>query len=210
MVKKIYAIYGAGGYGNEVMALLRQNYKTNNDIKFCYIDDNPKYKKIIDIDCISFDQFLLDFKNYKKFCSIAIAKPSIKKNIYYKCMQNNIEIINIISQNSVLLSDYNFDKGVILNPFVTITTNIKIGLCFHANLYSYVAHDCIIGNFVTFAPSVKCNGNVIIEDEVYIGTGAIIYPGTKNKPLVIGKHSTVAAGQIVRKSIPPGTLYYKK
>lgn len=48
-----------------------------------------------------------------------------------------------------------------------------IGRSFHANIYSYVAHDCIIGDYVTFAPSVKCTGNVVIEDCVYIGTGAM-------------------------------------
>ena len=50
----------------------------------------------------------------------------------------------------------------------------KIGVHFHCNLGSALAHDCVIGDFVTFAPSVMCNGNVIINDNVYVGTGAII------------------------------------
>ena len=28
---------------------------------------------------------------------------------------------------------------------------------------AHIAHDCIIGNYVTLSPGVKCNGNVIIE-----------------------------------------------
>jgi acetyltransferase-like isoleucine patch superfamily enzyme len=54
---------------------------------------------------------------------------------------------------------------------------------------------------VTFAPSVKCNGNVIIEDNVYIGTGAIIHQGREDKPIVIGKNSIIAAGSVVTKSV---------
>ena len=45
--------------------------------------------------------------------------------------------------------------GACLSPFVTLTSNISIGRCFHANLYSYVEHDCIIGDFVTFAPAPR-------------------------------------------------------
>ena len=73
-------------------------------------------------------------------------------------------------------------NGSIINPFVTITSDVKIGKSFQANIYSYVAHDCVIGDFVTFAPGVKCNGNVHIGSGAYIGTGTIIYPGTSDKP----------------------------
>ena len=65
-------------------------------------------------------------------------------------------------------------EGSLISPFVTIGSNVKIGKFFHANLYSYVEHDCEIGDFITFAPGVKCNGNVNIQDNVYVGCGAII------------------------------------
>jgi acetyltransferase-like isoleucine patch superfamily enzyme len=67
-----------------------------------------------------------------------------------------------------------------------------------------VAHDCIIGDFVTFAPAVKCNGNVIVEDHAYVGTGAIIRQGTPNKPIVIGRGAVVGMGAVVTRSVAPG------
>ena len=75
-------------------------------------------------------------------------------------------------------------------------------------MYSYVAHDCVIGDFVTFAPGVKCNGNVIIDSNVYVGTGAIILPGKKDKPIKIGKNSKIAAGSVVTKSIPENVTVF--
>jgi len=94
--------------------------------------------------------------------------------------------------------------GAALSPFVSITSNIKIGKCFHANLYSYVEHDCVIGDYVTFAPGVKCNGNIHIEDHAYIGSGAVIKQGTPDQPLVIGKGAVVGMGAVVTKSVPAG------
>ena len=72
------------------------------------------------------------------------------------------------------------------------------------NIYSYVAHDCVIGDFVTFAPGVKCNGNVHIQDNVYVGTGAIIKQGKPGKPIVIESGAVIGMGAVVTKSVSAG------
>jgi len=94
--------------------------------------------------------------------------------------------------------------GAILSPFVTLTSNITIGKHFHANLYSYVEHDCVVGDFVTFAPGVKCNGNVQIGDYAYIGSGAVIKQGTPESPLRIGEGAVIGMGAVVTKDVLPG------
>ena len=62
----------------------------------------------------------------------------------------------------------------------------------------------MIGDFVTFAPRVSCNGNVHIEDHAYIGTGAVLRQGTPDKPLIIGKGAIVGMGAVVTKDVPAG------
>ncbi|MBP6191585.1 MAG: acetyltransferase, partial [Acinetobacter sp.] len=108
------------------------------------------------------------------------------------------------ADNVVLMDQLELDEGSALSPFVTIGSNVRIGKCFQANLYSYVEHDCVIGDFVTFAPGVKCNGNIHIEDHVYIGAGAVIKQGTPAQPLVIGRGAVVGMGAVVTKSVPAG------
>ena len=70
--------------------------------------------------------------------------------------------------------------------------------------YSYVEHDCVIGDFVTFAPGVQCNGNVTIEDHVYVGAGAMIKQGKPGKPLVVGRGAVVGMGAVVTRDVPAG------
>ena len=62
----------------------------------------------------------------------------------------------------------------------------------------------MIGDYVTFAPAVKCNGNVHIEDHVYVGAGAVIKQGSPDNPLIIGEGAVIGMGAVVTKSIPAG------
>ena len=68
-----------------------------------------------------------------------------------------------------------------------------------------MAHDCLIGDFVTLAPGVHCNGNVVIEDHAYIGTGAVIKQGQPGQPLVIGRGAVVGMGAVVTRDVPACT-----
>ena len=120
-------------------------------------------------------------------------------------IDSNIQPFTIKASNSVILDNNDIGEGAILCSFTTITSNAKIGRFFHCNIYSYVAHDCVIGDFVTFAPSVHCNGKVVIEDYTYIGTGVVIKQGTNERPIIIGKGSVVGMGAVVTKSVPPFT-----
>jgi sugar O-acyltransferase (sialic acid O-acetyltransferase NeuD family) len=128
----------------------------------------------------------------------------VRRALAGRCEADGIEFIEVRAANVIQLDSVEIGVGAILCPFVTLTSNVRIGRHFHCNLYSYVAHDCVIGDFVTFAPGVKCNGNVVIEDDVYVGTGAVIKQGRPDAPLVIGKGAVVGMGAVVTRSVPPG------
>jgi len=208
-MNNLYAIYGTGGCARSVMPLLKNKVKnkdSSNSRSICYIDDNKNSDLINDTKVISFKNLLELKSSYKKiFISIAIADPKIRIKLYKRIKENNFEFLNLKSSNALIMDDVSIGEGYIISPFVTLTSNIRIGKCFHANLYSYVEHDCQIGNFVTFAPGVKCNGNVVIEDNVFIGSGAIIKNGTDKNKIVIGSGSIIGAGSIILNNVKKNT-----
>lgn len=206
MSKVLIGIYGASGFGKEVFPLVREYIsKENIEAEVCFIDDNDEIDFLSGIKVIPYKAFLeADFSS--KQAVVAIANSKVREILVNQLAEDGIKQLNISSQNNVLMDDIEMDEGSLLCPFVTLTSNIKIGKAFHANIYSYVAHDCVIGDFVTFAPRVMCNGNVHIEDHAYIGTGAIIKQGSERKPLIIGKGAVVGMGAVVTKNVAAGEV----
>ena len=205
MNSAVYAIYGASGCGRSLMPVARgqlQREKISAEIYF--IDDSL-------IEPIRLNGHLsLNYETFKakmadhKYVLIAIANSKIREMLTNKIESDGIGLWSIQANNAVIMDDVVIGRGAAISPFVTIASNTKIGQCFHANLYSYVEHDSIIGDYVTFAPGVKCNGNIRIEDHAYIGAGAVIKQGTPEKPLVIGKGAIVGMGAVVTKDVPAG------
>ncbi|TCB74124.1 acetyltransferase [Acinetobacter sp. ANC 3781] len=202
---EVYAIYGASGCGRSLMPIARQQLQRQNiDATIYFIDDSLVEEiQINGHTALSYTAFK-SLKAEKKLVLIAIANSQVREKLANKLQQDQMTLWSVQADNVVLMDEIAIASGAALSPFVTLTSNIKVGKCFHANLYSYVEHDCVIGDYVTFAPGVKCNGNIHIEDHAYIGTGAVIKQGTPDKPLVIGKGAVVGMGAVVTKSVPAG------
>ena len=203
MSDKLIGVYGASGFGKEVMPLVRAQFTELNKEHFVFIDDGQANTDLNGYQVLSYTDFINNSKTDKRV-TIAIANSQVREKLVARLDQDSVQHLEIQATNTVILDEVEMGEGSLLCPFTCITSNIKIGKFFHANIYSYVAHDCIIGDYVTFAPGVKCNGNIHIEDHAYIGTGAVIKQGTPDKPLVIGKGAIVGMGAVVTKSVPAG------
>ncbi len=206
MSKPLFGVYGASGFGREVMPLARE-WLLSQDIsldRLVFIDDGMDTSQAINGHAVlKYAAFLAQDASERMVC-IAIANSKIREKIAAQLSVDHVLDWSIKANNCVVMDDFQIGHGALLSPFVTMTSNIRIGKYFHANIYSYVAHDCVIGDYVTFAPSVHCNGNIIIEDHAYIGTGAILKQGTPDKPLVIGRGAVVGMGAVVTKNVAAG------
>jgi sugar O-acyltransferase (sialic acid O-acetyltransferase NeuD family) len=192
---KLIGVYGASGCGRGILPIVRTQH---SDFQIVFIDDGRAGEVVNGHRVLDWDGFL-SFKADEKAGCLAIANPRIRETLAAKCDIATIPLIEVRHTSVVQMDDVVVGEGACLSPFVTLTSNIRIGRSFHANLYSYIEHDCVIGDFVTFAPGVKCNGNVSIGDRAYIGAGAIIRQG-----LTIGADSLVGMGTVVTRDVPPG------
>jgi sugar O-acyltransferase (sialic acid O-acetyltransferase NeuD family) len=200
-----YAVFGAAGCGRGVLPLVRQQLQAPQAQPFelVFVDDAPPAEVVNGHRVLTYAQWLAE-PAVSRHMNIAIANSAVRQKLAERCVADGVLFFEARAANVVQLDKVCIGPGAILCPFVTLTSNIHIGQHFHANLYSYVEHDCVVGDFVTFAPGVMCNGNVHIEDHAYIGAGAVLKQGKPGAPLVIGKGAVVGMGAVVTKSVPPG------
>lgn len=203
---KRFAIYGASGFGREVLPLVRAYLQKTEQSPWdlVFVDDNSESDSINGHRVMRYASWMAEPANSRQV-TLAIANSAVREKLARRCSEDGVSFLQAKADNVVVMDEVEIAEGAILCPFVTLTSNIRIGKQFHANIYSYVAHDCSIGDFVTFAPGVHCNGNVVIEDHAYIGTGAVLRQGKPGAPLVIGRGAVVGMGAIVTKNVAPGT-----
>ncbi|MEQ9103559.1 MAG: acetyltransferase [Rhodothermales bacterium] len=200
---KLFGVFGASGCGRGVMPLVRNAFGIQSSCQYVFVDDAKLPPLINGQKCMSFDAFTHLHEQQKSVC-IAIADGRVRARVVARCEEAGLSFFSVRAGNVVVMDAVEIGEGTILSPFVTLTSNIRIGKHFHANLYSYVEHDCVIGDFVTFAPGAKCNGNIIVEDYAYIGAGAVIKQGKPGAPLRIGRGAVVGMGSVVTRDVADG------
>lgn len=169
-----------------------------------FVDDHPPAAQVNGHRVLTYSEWL-QLPATSRCISIAIASSAVRERLAFRCEADGVPVFDVRAANVVQMDEVVLGEGAILSPFVTLTSNIRIGRHFHANLYSYVEHDCVIGDFVTLAPAAKCNGNVVIEDHAYVGAGAVIKQGRPGDPIVIGRGAVIGMGAVVTRSVPPRT-----
>lgn len=197
---KDIAIFGVGGFGREVLALIKDINKVEpiwNIVGF--FDDGYEKGEMFN----GFPNLgkVKDLNEWKTPLSLtlAIGSPTIKKKVLDRITNPLIDYPTLVHP-SVWIGDKEFveiGKGCILCAGVMVTTNVQIKDFVILNLQCTVGHDTVINDHASFMPTVNISGEVNIGEGVYVGTGAKII-----NQLEIGEYTIVGAGAVVAKTLP--------
>jgi len=202
-LKKL-VLYGAGGFGKEVAAII----ETINDHKPTYellgfIDDGECFE-IGDIingyPLLGRKKWILEHKD-EVYCTCTIGNAKIKATIQRELSKRNVKFETIMAESSRVGKYTEIGQGCVFYGEVSISVNCKIGDGVLLNHGCNIGHDAVIGNYTTVMPNTGISGACIIGEEVSIGGHAFIVPGKK-----IGNQATVAAGSIVFTNVREGSL----
>jgi len=197
---KQIAIIGAGGFGREILWLIRERARFSHDIQpWGFIDDNPELHG--EIFCgieIKGDLETLSREKDGIFAVCAIGSPITREKVVLHAVNMGIRFTTVIAPD-VQSSEYiEIGEGGIICAGNILTTQVKIGKHVIINLDCTIGHDVIIKDYTTVAPGVHISGNCTIGKKVDIGTGANIIPG-----VTIGDESIIGAGATVISDVPP-------
>lgn len=196
------AIIGTGGFGREVAPLaLAQADRTRPDPVVFVPRDAGDSATVDGLPQIAREALADDY-----LLVVPVADAAQRRRIVEELTAAGRRFASLTADTVRRRGPSDIGEGAILCDHAVITSRARIGRHFHANLFSYVAHDCVVGDFVTLAPRASVNGNVVLEDDVYVGTGAVLKQGTPDRPLVIGKGAVIGMGAVVTRDVAPGTV----
>lgn len=127
---------------------------------------------------------------------IAIADPAVRKRIAAGLL---CKFAQFVAPTARVAEQVDFGPGSVMCELSMAAGYCRIGAHVHCNAYSYVGHDCTIGDFVTIGPRVGINGNVTVGNGVFFGAGAIVAQG-----VTIGDGAYIGMGALVSKDVPAG------
>lgn len=189
------AIYGAGGQGRESASAAKAlGYRP-----VLVSDDPADWGERRGLKVVPFEDVPESWP-----WVIGVSDLHIRRRLAARCASR--EIVPLFAPTFVQIGDAVFGEGPVFGHNSLVSDAAVIGRHCHVNIYSYVGHDCAVGDFVTIAPRVSLNGNIHIGDDVFIGTGAVVRPGTPEKPLRIGKGAVIGMGAVVTRDVEPGAV----
>jgi sugar O-acyltransferase (sialic acid O-acetyltransferase NeuD family) len=200
-----YAFYSAGGHARETRRSFLESLEAGarDTVEVVFIDDDPALQqgRIHGSSVISFEQA----RNHPGIrVNVAFGPPALRRRKFEQCQTAGLAFFDVIAPTAIVGDNVAIGTAPILSHFTIVSADSTIGVGFHCNMYSYVAHDCEIGDFVTLAPRVSVNGRTRIADNVFIGAGATLLPGSAEKYLTIGAGAIVGAGAVVTRDVASG------
>jgi sugar O-acyltransferase (sialic acid O-acetyltransferase NeuD family) len=197
---KSVVIFGAGGFGREVLEIFKYQNKLSKEWDILgFIDENTEIqgKMVNDYPVLGGFDWLRKHTGHKYHCVCAVGTCETRKAVVQKLNEIDIDFVNAVHP-SVIMSDYvQLGSDVIICAGSILTVNINIGDHTHINLNSTVGHDAVIGPYCTISPAVSINGHNRLGEGVFVGTGAVF-----NQDVSVGEWTTIGAGAVVTEDIP--------
>lgn len=197
--KQDVVIIGAGGFGREVLMLIKACNEESAQFNILgFIDDGLEPGlKVHDLVVLGNTEYLLNLTE-KPSLVLAVGAPKLKKELTDKL--NDFKFVTLIHP-AVTIPEYNNGKigeGVLICEGTILTCDYTIANYVTLNLNCTIGHDSRLGKYSSCMPGVNISGEVVLEQGVYVGTGATII-----NQVCIGENSIIGAGATVAKDIPP-------
>ena len=177
-------LFGAGGLGRQLISQHRDMFQL-------IADDGLAGGELLGLPIVSAAEIPRDAS-----VVIAISDAAARRRISERLSHS---VATFIAPSALVGEEVALGEGAVICSNVSLVGPSRIGRHFHCNFYSYVSHDCVIGDFVTFSPHVCCNGGVKIGAGAFVGTNACIRQG-----ISIGEGAVVGMGAVVVADVPPG------
>ena len=133
----------------------------------------------------------------------SIGDTSIRRTLYQMITEYNLDIPVIIDPSALIAKNVEIKKGSYIGKRAVINSGTVLGICSIINTGAIIEHDCYVGDFAHVSSGATVCGNVAIGNDSHLGAGS-----TVRQNIIIGSNSIIGAGSIVVKDVPNSVKAY--
>jgi sugar O-acyltransferase (sialic acid O-acetyltransferase NeuD family) len=201
MTREPIVIVGAGGFGREVLQILRagDGPEQTYDVRG-FIDDGSPDEGLLaghhvpllgDVDALA---------SLGLRYAMGIGDSAPRRSACERLAELAVNPIPpLVHPSAVVGENVTLGLGSIVCGGVQVTCDVHIGKYAILNLNSTIGHDVRMGDYCTVNPGASVSGHVTLGEGVTLGTGAVV-----NDERSIGDWTTVGSGAAVVRDLPPG------
>jgi sugar O-acyltransferase (sialic acid O-acetyltransferase NeuD family) len=193
------AIFGAGGFGREVLQLIQDinaQADTWNCAGFLVDRGSSGPAEVAGLPVLGDIEWLAAHPDVQVVVAVgsSAARRRIVERIRARCVNR---FATLVHPRAWVGGRVQLGAGSIVCAGALLTTDIRIAQHVHVNIGCTIGHDAELADFVTLNPSVNVSGNVRIHEGSEVGTGSVIIPGQ-----TVGSWAIVGAGTVVTREVP--------
>ncbi len=194
-------IYGAGGHGRSLAALIR---KTGLFEIVGFLDDGlPIGDEILGLKVLGGRESLPYLRREGiPYCVNGvggIGDLQSRLNVYAWLQDAGFFCPTVIHATAFLENSASLEDGVQVFPFAYVGTQVQVNYGCIINTGAIVSHDCILEPYVNLSPGATLAGGVIVGEEALIGMRA-----TVNLNVRVGRRARIGNGATVKDDVPDG------
>jgi sugar O-acyltransferase (sialic acid O-acetyltransferase NeuD family) len=196
-------IFGAGGLGREIMQIIRdlqQALEPIDCVGFA-VDRGYSAPSLINALPVRSDWVEWLRSDPELQIVVAIGDPAARAAAVQRITAvHSARFATLVHPRAWTGKSVVIGEGSVVFGNSSATTDVRIGRHVLINPGCTIAHDCVLEDFATLAPSVALTGGVVVGSHAELGVGARVAPRLR-----IGTRAVVGAGAVVIRDIGAGT-----
>ncbi len=193
-------IFGAGGFGREVLVLLRQINAAHPawELLGFYDDRAPATPTVGGLPYLGTSADL-NATAGPLAVAVAVGSPAARAAVVARLTSPRLRFPAIVHPGVALQPYQNIalGPGSIVQQDVKLMTDLRIGRFVLINAGSILGHDSVVDDFCSLMCHVDLSGGAHVETGCYLGTKSTVIQQVR-----IGAHSTLGAGAVAVRDIP--------
>jgi len=194
-------IYGAGGHGRSLAALIRL---LDSFEMIGFLDDGYDVGEGVlglallggseKLDELAEDGILLAVNGVG---GIGDLQPRLR--VFNLLRQAGFTCPTVVHPSAFLEESVTLGDGIQVFPYAYVGTEVQVGYGTIINTGAIVSHNCVLGQYVNLSPGATLAGDVTVCEGALIGMRA-----TVNLNVQVGKRARIGNGATIKSDVPDG------